>query len=133
VQAVVSDSGPIDLLYQFEHDCLRHVASQFLGGPPEGKRADLYREASPVNLIAEDTPPLLLLYGGADAQVPVATADQFVLALGRARLRDVTYYRLAFVDHCPYSLVRIPRLREVVNEFFLRTLLHPEATRPSKR
>lgn len=122
VQAVVSDSGPIDLLYQHEHDRLRQVVSKFLGGPPEGKRIETYKQASPSHLIDKDTPPLLLLYGVADGQVSVETADQFVLALGRAGLSDVSYYRLAKVDHCPHSLVRVAGLRPVVNEFFLRTL-----------
>jgi acetyl esterase/lipase len=126
VQAVASDSGPIDLLYQHQHNQLRQVVSQFMGGPPEGARLETYRKASPAYQIAADTPPLLLIYGGADEQVPVATADQFVTALGRAGLKDVTYHRLAFVDHCPHSLVRIPGMRTAVEEFFVRTLMHPE-------
>ena len=105
VQAVASDSGPIDLQYQFQHDQLKEVVAQFLGGSPEGERAVVYRKASPLHQIGPDTPPLLLLYGGADSQVPIQTADEFVVALGRASLKDVTYYRLAFVDHCPHSLV----------------------------
>jgi acetyl esterase/lipase len=133
VQAVVSDSGPIDLLYQYRHGRLRRVVTQFLGGPPEGKRLAAYKLASPLHRVTKDTPPLLLLYGGADDQVPVETADQFVVALGRAGLKDVSYHRLAYVDHCPHSLVRLPRLRPVVNEFFLRTLLHPETARQVKR
>src|SRR5207249_9005651 len=44
VQAVVSDSGPIDLLYQYEHEALRRVVAQFLGGPPEGERKALYKK-----------------------------------------------------------------------------------------
>src|SRR5947209_8009596 len=32
VQAVVSDSGPIDLLTQYRNNQLRHVVGQFLGG-----------------------------------------------------------------------------------------------------
>ena len=36
--------------------------------------------ASPAQQITPYTPPLLLVYGGADEQVPVETADQFVLA-----------------------------------------------------
>lgn len=52
-------------------------------------------------------------------------------ALGRAGRKDVNYYRLAFVDHCPHSLFRVPRLREVVNEFFLRTLVNAEPARPT--
>jgi acetyl esterase/lipase len=132
-QAVVSDSGPLDLPYQFEQGPLRGVVSRFLGGPPEGARAALYRQASPLHQIHSKAPPMLLLYGGADAQVPIQTADQFVTALGRASLEDVTYYRLAYVDHCPHSLVRLPALLPVVKEFFVRTLMHPESARQIKR
>ncbi len=83
--------------------------------------------------IAVGTPPLLLIYGVADAQVPVETADAFVAALGRLGIDDVTYYRLAYVDHCPYSLVRLPGLRPVVDEFFLRTLMRSETSRQIRR
>jgi acetyl esterase/lipase len=133
VQAVVSDSGPIDLIYQHEHNALRQVVEQFLGGPPDGKRVAAYRRASPRHQIAKDTPPLLLIYGVADAQVPVESADEFVLALQRAGVKDISYHRLAYVDHCPYSLVRIPSLQPIVNEFFRRTLINPEAAQEIKR
>jgi acetyl esterase/lipase len=133
VQAAVSDSGPIDLIDQDRQNRLREVVRRFLGGPPEGERAVLYKQASPINQIGRDTPPLLLIYGVADEQVPVATADRFVSELGRAGLEDVSYYRLAFVDHCPHSLVRVPFLQPVVDEFFVRTLLHPETARRVKR
>jgi len=133
VQAAVSDSGPLDLLYQYKHDRLRYVVGPFMGGPPEGERAAAYKKASPAHQITADTPPLLLLYGGADEQVPIETADEFVAALGKAGLKDVSYYRLAYVDHCPHSLVRIASLQPVVNEFFLRTLMHPETAKEVKR
>jgi dipeptidyl aminopeptidase/acylaminoacyl peptidase len=126
VQAVVSDSGPIDLVEQDRSGALRTVVERFMGGPPVGERAALYRRASPSERITPQTPPLLLIYGVEDAQVPVETADRFVLALGRAGVRDVSYYRLAHVDHCPHSLVRVPVLRRVVEEFFLRTLMPTE-------
>ena len=125
VQAVVSDSGPIDLVEQYRSGVLREVCSRFMGGPPEGERAAAYRRASPADQITRETPPLLLIYGVDDAQVPVETADRFVLALGRAGLKDVSYHRLARVNHCPYSLIRVPAMRPVVNEFFVRTLVQP--------
>jgi acetyl esterase/lipase len=133
VQAVVSDSGPLDLLYQHRHDCLKDVVVQFMGGPPEGDRAALYRKASPSSRIGPDTPPILLIYGGADEQVPVQTADQFVADLGRAGLQDVSYYRLAYVDHCPHSLIHLTGVQAVINEFFLRTLMHPESAKNVRR
>ncbi len=132
VQAVASDSGPIDLIEQYRSGVLRQVCTQLMGGPPEGKRIAAYETASPGNRIGGKIPPLLLIYGVEDAQVPVETADRFVLALGRAGLKDVSYYRLAGVDHCPYSLIRVATMRPVVDEFFLRTLVSKEAVRGSR-
>jgi acetyl esterase/lipase len=133
VQAAVSDSGPVDLLYQLHQGTLKSVVTQFLGGPAEGERAALYKRASPIHQINRATSPLLLIYGGADDQVPVESTDQFVAALDRAGVKDVTYHRLAYVYHCPHSLVRVPWLRPVVNEFLLRTLMHPETAQQIKR
>jgi acetyl esterase/lipase len=122
VQSVVSDSGPVDLVEQYRSGALRQVCSQFMGGAPEGERLAAYKRASPANQIKPELPPLLLIYGVDDGQVPVETADRFVLGLGRAGVKDVSYYRLGKVDHCPYSLIRVASLRPVVDEFFLRTL-----------
>jgi acetyl esterase/lipase len=122
VQAVVSDSGPIDLLYGYEHNQIRTVTGQFLGGEPSGERIELYKAASPINHISMKTPPLLLIYGGADMQVGVETADRFVLALHQAGLKDVNYLRLGTVNHCPHSLIRIPWVAPAVDDFFVRTL-----------
>jgi acetyl esterase/lipase len=133
VQAVASDSGPTDLLFQYQHGPLKEVVSKFMGGAPDGERAALYKKASPIHQIGKDTPPLLLIYGGADDQVPVETADRFVLALSRAGLKDVSYHRLAYVDHCPHSLVRVASLGPIVNDFFLRTLMHPDTARQVQR
>ncbi len=130
VQAAVSDSGPVDLLFQQRQNQLRTVIEMFMGGPPEGEREALYRRASPANYVSDKVAPLLLIYGVVDTQVDVATADQLVTALGRAGCKDVSYFRLAKVDHCPHSLIRIPYLQPVVEQFFLRTL-KPES-QPSR-
>jgi dipeptidyl aminopeptidase/acylaminoacyl peptidase len=122
VQAVVSDSGPVDLQYQYEHNQIRSAISRFLGGPPAESRKEAYQLASPKNHISPQTPPLMLIYGGADSQVGVETADRFVAALNQAGHKDVSYVRLGMVDHCPHSLVRVRWLVPAVNEFFLRTL-----------
>ena len=122
VQSVVSDSGPIDLVYQYEHPTLRRVVGQFMDGPPEGDRMATYKLASPAHHISKEMPPVMLIYGVADNQVPVETADQFVVSLDRGGLKDVTYHRLGMVDHCPHSLIRVPFLKPAVEEFFARTL-----------
>jgi acetyl esterase/lipase len=122
VQAVVSDSGPLDLVRQYEQNQLRGVVEKFMGGAPTGDRLAEYRRASPASYVSEPTPPLLLIYGVTDEQVDVKHADDFVSALGRAQHGNVTYVRLAGVGHCPHSLVRVPFLKTVVNDFFVRTL-----------
>jgi dipeptidyl aminopeptidase/acylaminoacyl peptidase len=122
VQAVVSDSGPIDLAHQYRHEQIPRAITAFLGGPPEGLRVLAYERASPMKYISEEAPPLLLIYGAIDTQVGVETSDRFVEMLGRERLKDVNYIRLGTADHCPYSMVRVPWLVPVVNEFFDRTL-----------
>jgi acetyl esterase/lipase len=122
VQAVISDSGPIDMLWQYDHKELITVVEKFLGGPPEGPRREIYKRASPSTYVGEKIPPLLLIYGEVDGQVNVRTADAFVEALGRAAQKNVSYIRLAGVDHCPHSLVRVDYLQPAVAEF-LRSAL----------
>ncbi len=122
VQAVVSDSGPIDLVAQYRGGALRDVCERFMGRPADADGVSAYKKASPSEWITPRTPPLLLIYGVDDGQVPIETADDFVVALGRAGLRDISYHRLARVDHCPYSLIRVPIMRQAVVEFFVRTL-----------
>jgi acetyl esterase/lipase len=133
VQAVASDSGPIDLLFQYDKNSLKQVVSKFLGGPPDMDRVASYKSASPMYQIHPEMPPILLIYGVSDDQVPIVTADRYVLALQEVGLKDVSYHRLAYVDHCPHSLVRLPELKQVVNEFFQRTLMHPETAQQIRR
>jgi acetyl esterase/lipase len=122
VQAAASDSGPLDLLGQHRDNQLRGVVELFMGGPPERAGEGTYKKASPSSYVTGTVPPLLLIYGEVDGQVPVASADRFVAALSQAGAKDISYFRLAAVDHCPHSLIGVPYLRPVVNEFFLRTL-----------
>jgi acetyl esterase/lipase len=122
VEAVVSDSGPIDLVAEHKNGTIRTVIERFLGGPPDQKRLAVYQAASPINHLAGKTPPLLLIYGEADNQVDARTADRLVAELSRRGRREISYFRLAGVGHCPHSLIRVPYLRPVVIEFFQRTL-----------
>lgn len=122
VQAAASDSGPIDLVYNYEQNQLRTVVDKLLGGPPDASRRELYRRASPISHISANAVPLLLIYGEMDEQVDVKTADRFVEEMGRRGARDLTYLRLAAVGHCPHSLARIPTARAIVSDFFVRIL-----------
>jgi len=122
VQAVVSDSGPLDLLHQYQHQQIDKAILSFMGGPPEGERIAEYRRASPVNYISPKCPPVLLIYGESDTQVGVETADRFVLALREAAVKDMSYCRLGGVDHCPYTTQRVPWVISATHEFLIRTL-----------
>jgi acetyl esterase/lipase len=125
VQAVISDSGPVDLDFQKPgNNGLASVISKFLAGPPE-TLTDRIRKASPANYASRTPPPLLLIYGTADTQVTIGPVDEFVLALQKAGLQDLTYLRLGLVGHCPYSLVKMDRLYPIVDDFLIRTLMRP--------
>lgn len=126
VQAVVSDSGPIDLVHQFHHKQVHMVVERFLGGPPDADRLAAYRSASPSNYTQATSPPLLLIYGAADEQVGVETADRFVCDLRQAGMQDVTYLRLGTAGHCPHSLLRVPWVDTAVSAFWDRTLRDSE-------
>lgn len=122
VQSAASDSGPVDLVVQYRQGVLRGVVDMFMGGAPEGARLKSYEAASPSTYVSKIKVPLLLIYGVADEQVPIETADRFVVELQKHGLSDLSYHRLATVGHCPHSLVQIPWTRPIVNEFFARTL-----------
>lgn len=73
VKAVVSLCGPVDLIAKYND--AKDVASkpllvQYLGGTPDEVRSR-YLEASPIHYVNDSTPPLLLIYGDADIQVPI--------------------------------------------------------------
>ncbi len=132
VQAVVSDSGPVDLDFRKPDNAgLVKVMSQFLSGPSE-TLAERIRKASPISHVSKSCPPLLLIYGTSDNQVTIAPVGGFVTALHQAGVADVTYIRLGLVDHYPYSLRRIETLCPIVDEFFARTL-NPQVTDESLR
>ena len=109
VQAAISDSGPIDLIHQACNSQIQEVVKRFLGGPPDDMRTSLYKKASPLHQIKANAPALLLIYGASDLQVPIVTADEFVLALGKAGAADVTYHRLVDVRPLPPFARRHPR------------------------
>ena len=90
VQAVVSDSGPVDLdLRKPENGGLAKVMSQFLAGPEE-TLAERIRKASPASYVREALPPMLLIYGTADSQVAVGPVGNNLNTFFRDALADDT-------------------------------------------
>lgn len=87
VQAVVDFYGPVDLVAIARHSprAAEPVVS-LLGGPIEQMPAR-YEAASPAWHVSCDTPPMLLVHGQHDAQVPLAQSEALDRALARAGVR----------------------------------------------
>lgn len=72
VRGVIGYYGPYDLAWGYRQTCkvLDHVTvmQDFLGGDPDTV-PELYREATVVNLVGPDAPPILMLQGEADTMV----------------------------------------------------------------
>jgi len=139
VSAVASDSGVVNLDQTLAgNKTLQRVFNDFLGGMPPDKTK--VRAASPASYAARAArlPPLLMLYGTADRQVPIDLTDSFVKALRANDHPDLTYVRYEGVDHCPWWLqleqshvAAAKGSRVQIESFFDRTLksVHQE---PSK-
>ncbi len=70
VSAVVDIYGPTDLVpcYQDGSWVVKWFLDSYLGGPPE-KFADAYKEATPLNYVSKDAPPVLIVHGDQDGMV----------------------------------------------------------------
>jgi len=122
IQCAASDSGPVNLDCNVPgNDGLKGIIDKFLAGAPDTFR-DRMAKASPITYVRRDTPPLLLLYGCDDAQVTIGPVDDFVAKLREAGDNTVTYIRLAGVNHCPFSLAKVPYTRAIIEDFYARTL-----------
>jgi acetyl esterase/lipase len=69
VQAAASYYGVSDLTAQFPQDTVRVIA-KFLRGT-QTERPELYRKASPIFYVSKAAPPLLLVHGESDDDVPL--------------------------------------------------------------
>ena len=71
VQAAASDSGPVDLVAQYEQGTLRTVVEKFLDGPPEGDRSQELSPSIADQPHSSEGAAALLIYGVDDNQVPI--------------------------------------------------------------
>jgi len=85
VEAVVGVSTPTNLtaLYHAKHYAGGPFAAQFLGGSPAQVPAN-YIAASPIDHVAPDDPPMLLIHGRQDSVIPVSQSEQMQAALTAA-------------------------------------------------
>jgi len=89
VQAVVSFHGPTNMQTILRQKTAggegkhRTPVEFLLGGAPE-KVPDLARQASPVNHVRAGGPPILLVHGDADDQIPLAQVSEMEAACRRS-------------------------------------------------
>jgi acetyl esterase/lipase len=60
---------------------------------------EVFRSASPIARIGEDTPPMLIVHGGADSVIPVGQAREFVEQLRQRSPSFVGYLELPGAQH----------------------------------
>jgi len=72
IQAAVSSAGPTDMVTLYSR--APALTTALLGGPPE-KLPDLYGKASPLTYVTKDDPPVLLISGDLDTNVPLQQAE----------------------------------------------------------
>lgn len=92
-KAVINFFGPADMtaLYHSADPRMRTALQAFMGGTPASNPGN-YTNASPVHFITAQTPPTLLLYGGADRLVPPAQNRLLENKLQQARVPHKTVY-----------------------------------------
>ena len=79
VQAVVDVSGPVDFTRDHDSDGDTFLA-RFLGASYQQK-PELWREASPVFLVAHGDAPFLIVHGTEDGNVPMAQSEELLQKL----------------------------------------------------
>lgn len=103
VQAVVNYYGPVDLTAGYNDPPIpdpidtQAVLRTFLGGPPD-TAPDLYRQASPINYVAANLPPTLLVYAGRDHIVQAKYGRQLYQQL-QATDNQAIWLEIPWAEH----------------------------------
>ena len=78
VKAIVAGGAPSDLSFWPDGK----LTGLLLGGPVKGNEK-IYREASPVHDVTENSPPVFIYHGTKDDLVPLEHPEAFIAALGK--------------------------------------------------
>ena len=104
VRAVVALYGCFDLEFVWsirsEKDALNSdkLLRQFLGGAPDGARAELFRSGSAEKLVHAGAPPTLIIHGVLDELVWCRHSERLAAALAKAGVPHV-FLRLPWATH----------------------------------
>jgi acetyl esterase/lipase len=83
VQAVISSSGPTDLRRDPRNPESEAAILELIGGSLK-EFPEMYTRASPITFVKSDSPPVLLIHGSEDNEVPLEQANLLDEALKRA-------------------------------------------------
>jgi acetyl esterase/lipase len=94
-RAVISLFGPTDLKQLYNHPgypAVPFLLAGIVGATPD-QRPELYQASSPIHFVNSQSPPTLLLHGGADKLVPVEQARLLEKKLKKAGVKhDLIIY-----------------------------------------
>jgi acetyl esterase/lipase len=103
IRGCIASYPPTDMVFGYwtgkEDDILhsRHLIREFMGGPPSSAPA-LFRDASPLDFVGEETPPTLLIHGKRDEIVWVRHSEKLRVAMKEAG-RPVFLLELPWATH----------------------------------
>lgn len=124
IQAIVSDSGILDMVETYKNNLLSKVIENFLGNPLNELSWKLYCDASPRNWLNKNQPSCFLIYGAKDNQVPISQADKYVFDALESGIENLSYLRLENAGHCPLFLEKSTSLAEYTIQFFKKKLFY---------
>ena len=87
IRAIVAGGAPSDLTFYPGGD----LVPQFLGGTQQ-QIPQRFKEASPVNYVTANSPPMFIYHGTSDQLVPPEHALAMIAALEQQRVRHETYW-----------------------------------------
>lgn len=87
VKAIVAGGAPTDLAFWPDGK----LTGQLLGGPVKGKEK-IYREASPVHDVTNNSPPVFIYHGTKDDLVPLEHPKAFIAALQKHGVEHEVYW-----------------------------------------
>ncbi len=121
VQAVCAFAGPSDLTAFPKGSMGEKALGDFCGGTV-AEKAEIYKQASPINYVARANPPILLIQGEADEIVPIAQSDNMFKKLKDAGVK-VQYIRIKNYTHGgPVSGKQpdpgLETIQKAIHEFF---------------
>ena len=117
VAGVVDLAGPTDGTIPTSNPSDLEFAAAFLGGT-YSEIPDVYRDASPLSHVNEETAPFLVVHGAQDTVVPVEHARRLVTTLRVAGIK-VDYVELPDAGHDVFGWDRVGQL---TLDFFTRYL-----------